>query len=157
MKNGPLMTSLTLAILAGAATQGVAAGDGAMMPHHGPRHSFEELDANGDGMLTRAEMAVHMQARFAQADADGDGKLSREELSARMESEQKKRRTWMLDRMIQQHDANGDGALSPEEMRSGRAAKMFAELDADGDGAVSQTEFEARRAMHKHGHDDGRN
>lgn len=155
MKNGPLMISLTLAIVAGAATQSVAASDNARMPHDGPRHSFQELDANGDGKLTRTEMSEHMQARFAAADANGDGKLTREELLARMEGKQEERRGRMIERIFEKHDANKDGVLTAEEMQQGRADRMFAALDADGDGALSETEFEERWNIRKHGHSQG--
>lgn len=47
------------------------------------RIDFEALDANGDGYLSRAEVADHptLSAEFRAVDADNDGRLSREELS----------------------------------------------------------------------------
>ncbi|MGR3316244.1 EF-hand domain-containing protein [Roseovarius indicus] len=167
MKNGFLIASLGAAILAGAATQGAAAGDDMSKGHHGKRPSFEELDANGDGAVSREEMQARMQARFADADADGDGKITREEMSARMEARQAERRERFLNRMFERKDADADGALTMEEMRGDRADKMFARVDQDGDGSVSREEFDAMKerfskhhgkhgehGKHRHGHDD---
>lgn len=152
MRNAWLTTALGAAILAGAATQGIA-GSGEGKRQYGPKHSFEELDANGDGQITEAEMQAHMQARFDTADTDGDGKLSRDELSARMEARQAERRAKRLDWMFENRDADGDGALTMEEMRAGRAERMFARIDADGDGAISREEFEemSEKGRHRHG------
>ena len=152
MKNAIRMISLGAAILAGLSTQSLAAGSDATDRPDGPRHSFEELDANGDGLITSDEMQAHMQARFATADTDGDGKLTRQELSAKMEARQSQRRARHLDKMISRRDADGDGALSIEEMRSGRAEHMFAKVDADGDGALSKAEFEEMKKKHRGRH-----
>ena len=48
--------------------------------------SFEELDADKDGQITKEELAARHAARFTQADADKDGKLSAEELIAMREA-----------------------------------------------------------------------
>lgn len=150
MRNGILMASLSAAILAGAATQGVAAGDDMDRGHHGKRPSFEELDTNRDGAVSREEMQARMQARFDEVDADGDGKITREEMSARMEARAAERRERFLDKMFERQDADADGALTIEEMRGDRADRMFAKVDQDGDGAVSREEFDAmKERMHK--------
>lgn len=152
MKNAWLTTALGAAILTGAAAQGVAGPREGMGPH-GPWHSFEELDADGDGQIVEAEMLAHMKARFDIADTDGDGKLSRDELSARMETRQAERSARRLDWMFEHRDADGDGALTLEEMRAGRAARMAARIDTDGDGSVSREEFEdlLEKRQHRHG------
>ncbi|MEQ8294227.1 MAG: EF-hand domain-containing protein [Roseovarius sp.] len=150
MKNGILMASLSAAILAAAATQGLAASDDSDKGHHGKRPSFEELDANGDGVVSREEMQARMQARFDEADADGDGRITREEMSARMEARASERRERFLNRMFERQDADADGALTLEEMRGDRADRMFAKVDQDGDGNVSREEFDAmKERMHK--------
>ena len=122
MKHGILMVGLGAAILAGAAGQGMAESHG-KGPHHGQRPSFEELDANADGHLTREEM----QARQAE------------------------RRERHLDYMFEMHDGDADGALSMAEMSEMRGAKrgqMFQRVDADGDGRISRAEFDEMRATH---------
>ncbi len=113
--------------------------------HHGPRASFETLDADQSGDVTLTELQAAGAARFEAADTNGDGFLSPEEITQK-DSERAAKR---VARMIENRDANGDGQLSLEEMQpdEDRAAKRFARLDADGNGAISQEEFEA---MQKH-------
>ena len=145
MKNLALMSALGLAIIAGGAvTTAEAAGD-----KHRPHHSFEELDANSDGKLTRAEIETHMQMRFEGADTDADGVLSKDELLARLKKGQSERAEKYVNHMLDRHDANGDGALSLEEMKARHDGKMFGRMDADQDGAVTKQEFEEARAKFK--------
>jgi hypothetical protein len=49
----------------------------------GYRISFEALDSNGDGYISRAEAAAHenLAREFGGVDADADGRASRAELS----------------------------------------------------------------------------
>ncbi len=49
----------------------------------GYRISFEALDTNGDGYISRAEAAAHenLAREFGGVDADADGRASRTELS----------------------------------------------------------------------------
>ncbi|PTX56882.1 EF hand domain-containing protein [Litoreibacter ponti] len=125
----------------------------------GPRASFEELDANGDGGITQAEMQAHRMARFAAADADNDGSITREELLARAQEGAGERMSKRVDRMIERLDANDDGALSEAELTAAvetRGGRGFSRADADGDGSISKAEFEAlgekrRGGGHKRG------
>lgn len=158
MKNTFVMAALSAAILAGTGMQGVAQGMADAMAGKGARPSFTELDADGDGKLTRAEMENHRKARFAAADTDGDGKLSRAELDARMAERQAEMREKMLDRMIGWRDVDGDGSLSAEELQRGDGMRMFSRMDRDRDGSVSAEEFEKMSARHdrRHGGKDGR-
>lgn len=151
MKNAVLMTGLSVAILAGGLTQAMASSDDGKMGK-GPRHSFEELDANSDGKITQEEMATHMQSRFEGADADGNGTLSKDELVARMTERQAERIAKYADHMIERHDSDGDGELTMAEMRARHKGGMFKRMDADGDGAVTAEEFKAMRGKHGHGH-----
>jgi len=109
---------------------------------HGPAFDFEELDADGDGRITRDEMAAQAQARFGAADADGDGKLSPQEMAERMQARMMERMARRVEQMIARQDSDGDGLLSMEEMQAGRMGRMFDRHDADGDGAISAEEFE---------------
>lgn len=137
MNNMLLITGLTAAIIAGGASQSQAeSGD---MMHHG----FDEVDTNGDGQLSKAEMQEHRKARFARADTDGSGTLSVDEMVARVAEHMTKR----FSKMIKRHDSDGDGEMSMDEMAARHKGDMFSMMDTDGDGAVSADEFEAMKDM----------
>jgi Ca2+-binding EF-hand superfamily protein len=142
-----------MAIAAGTIGAGAALAKGGPGGHgfKGERMSFEQLDADGSGEVTQAEMEAAKAARFAAADANGDGVLSAEELAAQASAQITERTT----RMIERFDTDGDGALSQEEMpkprRGGDSAKMFERLDADGSGGISKEEFENGRKHSRRG------
>ena len=148
MKNTVLMSSLAVAIVLGGVSQGFA---GSGKGGHGPHHSFEELDINSDGQISREEMAGHMQKRFEGADTNSDGNLSRDELVERIKERKAKKEEKYADHMMERHDANGDGVLSVDEMsekREGRLEKMFVKVDVDENGTISVEEFEAMKKHH---------
>jgi Ca2+-binding EF-hand superfamily protein len=115
----------------------------------GPRINFEEMDLNGDGLITAEEMAEHRAAQFTAQDTNGDGFLTSEELTAAVIERAQKNSEKRVERMIKHRDADGDGQLSMAELApgEGRANKFFERLDTDGDGAISQEEMDA---MKKH-------
>lgn len=47
---------------------------------HGPMHGGMKADANGDGVITRAEFDAQSAARFAAMDANKDGKIEQSEM-----------------------------------------------------------------------------
>ncbi|MCB4456463.1 EF-hand domain-containing protein [Leisingera sp. McT4-56] len=139
------------------AAAGMTAGSAALAKGfglHGPKMSFEEIDTDGSGEVTKAEIQAMKDAHFAKADANGDGKLTLEEMQARARQHADERAANMLERF----DKDGDGALSKDEMpQPRRAGRMFDRMDADGSGGISKAEFENAR-MHRggmHGHGQG--
>lgn len=121
-------------------------------PHGGmgERVSFEQLDTDGNGALSQAELQARGEVLFNSADTNGDGKLSVEEMVAARSSGATNR----AERAVERLDTDGDGALSQEELLAGREtrredrredrqAKRFERMDADGSGDLSQAEFEA--------------
>jgi Ca2+-binding EF-hand superfamily protein len=113
---------------------------------------FEQVDADGDGKITKAEMEAYKTARFEAADTDGDGKLSQDEMTAALDDRRMARAVDMVTRL----DTDEDGLLSAEELAAGGPRRgpmdMFDKLDADGDGALSLEEMQqARGAFGRHG------
>jgi len=127
-------------------------------------------DADGNGVLTRAEAQAHATQMFAKMDANKDGKLDASDRTAR--------RAEMQAKMFERLDANKDGSISKAEwdqhgadraakraergdrradagegkrdgMRGGHHGKrgghhgmMMGKADANGDKAISQAEFQ---------------
>jgi Ca2+-binding EF-hand superfamily protein len=145
-----LMTLTAIAALTLGGTAAYAAGQGkAMMKGNDAQMiQFGDIDADGDGRITRAEMTAHREAmmkdRFDAADANDDGMVDAEEMQAQMTEYMQARMQNRIDRMIAARDADGDGALSMDEMGPlSPAARMMMRTDADGDGALTRDEFKA--------------
>ncbi|MEO0462785.1 MAG: hypothetical protein AAF127_06620 [Pseudomonadota bacterium] len=120
---------------------------------HGMMHLAMQADADGDGVITLAEVKAKSGERFAKMDANGDGQISREDRKAAAEAR------------FAEADTNGDGELTPEEMTAAREARaaeraenraergaqrqamMFERLDADESGTLSQEEMAKAREM----------
>ena len=143
MKNS-LKLTLLAATLGATALAGAAyafpGGKGGMTPP-----SFEEMDANGDGVVTADELEALGASQFAALDTDGNGVISAEELTAMMQERAAGRMAKGVERMIEKMDQDGDGALSADEMPGPDMSKMLGHVDSDGDGAISADEFEAAK------------
>ncbi|AHD01525.1 EF-hand domain-containing protein [Leisingera methylohalidivorans] len=151
MKHVTFIAAIVAAAGLAAGGAALAKGDG----HHGPKMSFEEIDADGNGEVTKAEIQALKEARFGKADTDGNGVLTLEEMQAHAQAQANKRAARMLERF----DKDGDGALSKDELpEPRRAGRMFDRMDADGSGGISKQEFDEARMRHggKHrpGHGD---
>lgn len=124
------------------------------------RFPFDEIDANGDGYLDKAEIESHRDARFAAADTNGDGALSMDELAKARETRAEGRARHGGKRpamSFEELDADGNGTISREEFeharqRAGerfrarlekRRAAMLERLDANGDGLLQKEEMAA--------------
>ena len=134
----------------------LALGAGSAMAKGGPGGGFrgpidfEQIDSNGDGVITQEDISVRAEERFKAADTNGDGKLSAEEMKAGAESRRAERMQSRIDRMVERHDADGDGMLTLEEMQSDeRGGRFFERFDKDGDGSITSEEFEAAKAEFK--------
>lgn len=107
---------------------------------------FEEIDLNGDGVITMEELQNQRALRFAAADLNGDGVLDRDELIAAGRERAERR----VDRLLDRADADGDGALSEEEIaefgdsREGgsRPERLFSRVDSNEDGVISREEYD---------------
>ncbi|RBW63060.1 EF-hand domain-containing protein [Ruegeria sp. A3M17] len=133
MKSAKFIPAIIVSALAITGTSVFAAGGKDREPV-----TFQQLDANGDGQVTKEEMQAHRNQRFTNADTDGDGQLSVEEMQAAGQKKANDRVTKMFER----NDANKDGLLSEDELpKPRRADKMFDRIDANEDGAISEEEF----------------
>ena len=155
MKNSVLLTTLAACIVAGTT---LAQGEEYRRAGPGSHFQFDEVDANSDGKITKAEILAHMEARFDKADANADGQVSEAELRSHIESEMAARIDKRVSHMMARHDENGDGQLNKNEMKPHRLGKMLKHADADGDGAISRAEFDAmkdKRGKHRKHKDNG--
>lgn len=162
MRTKQMKTQLLIAsLIAGlAVTSAYATPQGGDRPE---RPTFQELDTDGDGSLSQAELQAPMLERFSAADTDGDGGLSVEEMTAAAQGDRAERMQNRVERMFERQDANEDGVLQMDEMggrgRHADAGSMFDRLDADEDGAISEDEFDTaqeRRGERGHGRHGGK-
>ncbi|MEL6913458.1 MAG: hypothetical protein AAFP13_03050 [Pseudomonadota bacterium] len=137
-----LAGALALALgITGLAAEAEAQGRDRLAP------DFSELDGNGDGEVSLAEMRAWGDARFAAADSDGDGALTAEEIFAVREAQSAVRIEARIARLIDRADANGNGTLERGEFGPGaaRVEARFDQLDADGSGGLSPEELAKAR------------
>lgn len=113
----------------------------------GDKPTFDALDADGNGLISQAEMEAAGEIRFNRIDANADGLLSKEEIIA----QQTARASSRVDRMIDRLDTDSDGQLSQAELEARpRRGEVFSRLDANDDGSISKDEFEnGRKHMRK--------
>ena len=145
--------AIALGLVVSAAMPTTASADRGERGERGDRPSFTELDADGNGELTLAELQSHGAKRFADADTDGDGLLSSDEMVAAAKAREEGRMAKFVDRMIERRDTNGDGFLSVEEMapEGDRAERMLEHADADNNGTISEEEFASLKKPGHHG------
>eukprot|EP01051_Picozoa_sp_SAG22_P000507 SAG22_NODE_14_length_33165_cov_13.196698_26_plen_364_part_00 len=115
---------------------------------------FTEADADGDGMVTKAEFIhwTHIEKgraptdadmkKFYDADANGDGRISRAEFD-RYVRRQKGKKLALSAAALEVAEAGGADEVVPEpSLELGTLSEgFFTEADADGDGMVTKAEF----------------
>jgi len=89
-------------------------------------------DANGDGVVTRAEESAEIDRRFAAMDANRDGTVTPEERRAERERMRAARQARVVtedqfkdraEKRFERLDANDDGKLTGDERHAGRGGK----------------------------------
>ena len=139
---------------------------------HNHRDGHHSPDANGDGIVTKAEANAAAAAMWQKMDANNDGVLTQADREA-MKEKRAERREQRGPERFAALDADGNGEVSLAEMqahhaermaerterrgtdakarpdRAERHAQMFARLDTDKSGGLSQAELEAGREMRK--------
>lgn len=147
------MKKLVLTTLAAASLIGAVALTATAERGHGPKGPMlENLDVNGDGAVSKAEIEASKAERFSSADLNGDNLMSFDEFEAHIEAEKARREAKRRERHFARLDTDGDGFVSAEEHAAAggdRMERMFNRLDADDDGVISEDEREAAKAKMK--------
>ena len=116
---------------------------------------FSRLDANGDGVVSKAEFDAFNAAHFRNLDTNQDGNISPDELRAAMNQVPPNQGmhsdgTTHLDQRFYAADVNHDGGLDRQEaVNMPMLSKYFDEVDANKDGKVTRQEyFDAMPLLH---------
>ena len=111
--------------------------------------TFENLDINNDGKLSKKEIEKQRDIMVESMDLNGDKMVSTQELINR----RAKRADFFAKRMIKKLDSDGDGSLSFTELKKSQQWKlerMFYRVDKNNDGFISKEEAQtARKNMSK--------
>ena len=111
--------------------------------------TFEKLDINNDGKLSKKEIEKQRDFMVQSIDLNGDKMVSAQELIKR----HAKRADFFAKQMLKKLDSNGDGSLSFTELKKSQQWKlerMFYRLDKNNDGFISKEEAQtARKNMSK--------
>jgi hypothetical protein len=147
-------TALTLSMLfaAGAASAAAPAPTGDATPAPGTKQSewrqrfFDKIDANHDGVISRAEYQAWVDSRFAKLDSNGDGVVDADEVaSSQAAAERVQKRA---DGFVRRYDTTGNGQVTKADFE----AKEMQHFDRLSNGAdtVTQDQFAAARGQHRH-------
>jgi len=149
------MRKITLTLSAAALALAGSAG----LAYAAQNHAMHSPDADGDGVVTKAEMDAHADAMWKMLDANGDGVVNEADRAAHMDDRMERRAE-----KFAEIDTDGNGEVSQAEMeahhvammadRTQHHAEMFAKLDTDGSGGLSPEELKAAHEMHRGDHGD---
>lgn len=114
---------------------------------------FERMDVNGDGAINQADREARQAERFAKMDTDGNGQLSQEELKAAREARAAKmgeHKGAMAERGGERRGEamRGTGGKRGPGGPGGHGMMMLRAADTDGDKSITRAEFEAVAAKH---------
>ncbi len=112
---------------------------------------FAELDTDGNGVITQAEVQAQIATHFAEADSDGNGTLSEEEAVAFHRARREERREHHRNRRFGWHAGDND-VIDFEEFAE-HGMRRFERADLDENGEVTETEMRIVADLH---HDRGR-
>lgn len=101
------------------------------------RRRFEEMDANGDGLIQKEELSEERQQYFERMDQNGDGNVTREEMRESFFSALTPERR--AERMMRMRDGDLDGKLTHDEFRGPK--EVFDQVDTNSDGIITAEEL----------------
>ncbi|MCI1711023.1 MAG: hypothetical protein LKM32_01750 [Chiayiivirga sp.] len=102
--------------------------------------SVRALDADGDRVVTQAEVESAASARFAAIDSNRDAQITVEEIRAYREQQRSERQAARLARV----DTNHDGRIDQAEFVAARAQRLM-RFDHNGDGVLDASDRRLRR------------
>lgn len=150
MKRPTVLLTAMLSVAPVALLAATAATDAPAPTQRAERGWFKQLDANGDGVITKEEAQSSANARvektFADLDANHDGQITQDEIKA-AHDERRAAMEAKFEARFKEADKNGDGLLSKEEVTAGmpRLTRGFDRLDTNKDGQLSADELKAGR------------
>ncbi|MBA8882946.1 EF-hand domain-containing protein [Dokdonella fugitiva] len=134
----PTPLLLALALAAGPACATEAPDDAGS--HAARRAEFEQrfldqVDADHDGMVSRAEYQAWVDRRFAKLDANGDGRVDADEIAASPQATRRAHRR--AERLIKHFDTDGSGSISKADYEARQMAR-FDRLSGGSDSVDAQ-------------------
>lgn len=123
------------------------AANAAARPHGG----MMRADANGDGIVTRAEGIAQAQARFDAMDTNHDGTVTPDERAAARAAMWAKRGGGTGDAPAMNRGGNNGGRTLTRADATARAGARFDRMDTNHDGKLDATEMAAARSAMHHG------
>jgi Ca2+-binding EF-hand superfamily protein len=107
----------------------------------------QRIDTNGDGVISKDEMAAARVRLFRKLDRNGDGVIDRNEIESARQAIKDRAETAQarLANRWRRMDANGDGKVSEQEFAS--SMPLFDLADRDGDGKLSADEIVSVRKL----------
>ncbi len=134
-----LTMGLAAVLLMGWATPGaMAQGQGDRADRRAERF-VDLLDTDGDGNVSKAEIAAEYERLFGAADIDGDGNLSPDEFRRRGRLFQSVGAVTFFDML----DADSDQQLTVDEITA-PSARWVTRYDSNGDDALDLDEYPSR-------------
>jgi Ca2+-binding EF-hand superfamily protein len=108
--------------------------------------SFEEADANNDGVVSREEYRKARAQKFSRLDRNGDGYFDQSDIPKRRMG--RKGGGERIEQLRDQFDSNNDQRISESEFANGPTL-AFDRADKDGNGLLTAQEIEAAKAALK--------